>query len=98
MTDPARIEAALRTFHGMAEMGCLKSTGKTLEQFVNDQADGGPIFNQLEFIFACSLVCMMAVLNGEEPAHAPHCTIYKHPMFDPNNCTCGAEGGPSGRA
>ena len=96
MSDVDRLEAGLRTFIGMAEIGCRKATGKSLEQFVQDQADGGAIFNDVGFIFACSLVCMKGVLDGEDPAHGPACTIWNHPMFDLANCTCGVAGKTDG--
>ena len=91
MSDAARIEAALRTFHGMVDMGVRKSTGMSIEAYV-DMLSRKPVEDDLRFTLLCALSCMKAILDGNEPAHGSDCTIYQHEFYHPSNCTCGAEG------
>lgn len=88
MSDPARIEAALRTLHGMLDMGCRKANGRSLEDTVEHLSRQPLIHDDFAFSVMCAVVCMKETLDGDAPAHARHCTIFQHDRFDPANCTC----------
>lgn len=91
--DPARIEAALRTLHGMVDMGCRKATGLSVEEHVDYMSRQGLVDHPGLFSVFCAIICMKEVLDGETEAHAAGCTIYQHDHFDPANCTCNAKDG-----